>query len=673
MSSGNVRADSPAPPLGRPRLGHEKGAVTSAFVPAMAPAVQQGSFADVPFVNAYEAPDAPAFSRRNRDGTWRDVTCAEFAADVVAVAKGLIAHGMRPGARLAIVSRTRYEWTLLDFAAWAAGLITVPVHPDAPPEQAAAILRDAGVSACAVEGGAEARTLAAIRHELPDLAHLWQLTALAANETSAIGQIAAAGRGLPDSVVAERRALLSPWLAATLAYTAGTTGEPKGCVLTHANLFAQVDNAVALLRPAFSSGPDEPSGALLFLPLAHALGRVAALACVRARVRLGHAPDEGTDDLRADLAGFRPTFLFAAPHVLGRVFVAGRAAAETSVRGGAFFERAARVARRYGAAAEAGKRGAAAGPGLGLRAARSLYDPLVYRRLREAFGGRLGHVVCGGAPLGRGLRVFFEGAGVSVHESYGLTEATAVATITPPGAPRAGTAGWPLPGLAVGIAPDGEVLVRGPQVFSGYWDGERRDVVRVAGAGGWFATGDVGALDADGYLTVAGRKADLLATTDGRRVAPGPVEAALRADPLVSQCVVVGEGRPFPAALVTLDPDGLARWAATVGRRPLPAGEAARDPEVLRYLQRLVDEVSEVSEVSEPGGAGEAGHVGGAGGRVSSGVPLGAFRVLARDFTVASGHLTPCGTVRRAAVLRDLADEVGRLYRPGPGPGGAAG
>ncbi|MDT0346678.1 AMP-dependent synthetase/ligase [Streptomyces litchfieldiae] len=640
MSRTNVRATAPPPRPVRPELTREKGVVVGASVPALAPVVEQGSLADVPFVNAYEAPDAVAISRRNPDGTWRDITCAEFAAEVLTVAKGLIAHGLRPGDRLAIMSRTRYEWTLLDFAAWAAGLITVPVYPTSSPHQVGWILRDAGVRACAVEGVQEARTLSALRPDLPELEHLWQLTAMSGSESSAIGQISAAGHEIPDAAVTERRALLAPWRAATMIYTSGTTGEPKGCVITHGNLFAEVDNAIELLYPVFRSLTDEPASSLLFLPLAHVLGRVVALGCVRARVRLGHAPSIQTDDLLGDLAGFRPTFLFAIPYLLEKVFNTGRATAEKMGRAGSF-DRAARVARKYGAAAEARQHGTATGPGLGLRAARTLYDPLVYRRIRAALGGKLQHIVCGGSPLGRRLGTFFEGAGVSIYEGYGLTETTAAATVTAPNAPRIGTVGWPLPGTEVRIAADGEILLRGPTVFGGYWDSGRGEVTPATDPDGWLATGDLGSLDEDGYLTITGRKKDLIITSGGKNVAPGPLEDALRAHPLISQCLVVGDNRPYLAALLTLDPDGLAHWQQVTDRRHVPVAELIADPELLRHLQRALDEANSL---------------------VSTAESIRAFRVLPRDFTEDAGHLTPSMKLRRAAVLRDLAAVVDELY-----------
>ncbi len=640
MSDTHVQATTASPSVVRPQLSIENGRVTQAYVPAFASPIEEGSLADIPFFNARHAPDDVVLSRKERDGSWRDVSCAEFASEVLSVAKGLIAHGLKPGDRLAIMSRTRYEWTLLDFAAWAAGLITVPIYPTSSSQQVAWILRDAEVRACVVEGVEEARTLISLRNELPDLEHLWQLTAFSGGERSAIAHIAAAGRSVPDSAVAERRALLAPWLAATLIYTSGTTGDPKGCVITHGNLFAEVDNAIELLYPIFREVTDEPASTLLFLPLAHVLGRIVAIGCVRARVRLGHAPSIRTEDLLADLAGFQPTFLFAIPYLLEKVYNTGRAMAEKMGRASSF-DRAARIARRYGAAAEAEQHGTGSGPGLALRATRSLYDALVYRRVRAALGGRVRQVVCGGSPLGGRLSAFYEGAGIAVYEGYGLTETTAAATITPPNAQRMGTVGWPLPGTTVRIAPDGEVLLRGAQVFSGYWDAERREVVPATDPDGWLATGDLGTLDEDGYLAITGRKKDLIITSGGKNVAPAPLEDCLRAHPLVSQCLVIGDNRPYLTALITLDPDGLAHWRQVSGRLHDPIERLVGEPDLLRHLQRAVDDANVL---------------------VSTPESIRRFRVLPRDFTIDSGYLTPSLKLRRAAVLRDYADEVARLY-----------
>ena len=462
----------PAGPLPAPLLTLDGGRVTGAATPPAAPPPSSGSLAELPFRNAAQAPREILFGRREPEalgagagGTarWRDVSCAEFAAEVLALAKGLIAHGLRPGDRLGIMCRPRYEWTLVDFAAWAAGLITVPVYHTASPDQASWVLSDSGARACVAEGVREARTVTAVRARLPALEHLWQLTAISANRNSAIGQISADGRGVPDEAVAERRAALSPRTAATLIYTSGTTGVPRGCVLTHGNLLAEVDAALEALGPVFADpAPGERPSTLLFLPPAHVLGRIVALGCVRARIRLGHAPSLRTEDLLADLASFRPTFLFAIPYLLEKVFNGARARAEELGKASSF-DRAARVARRYGAAAEARQHGAAHGPGLGLRAARSLYDTLVYRRVRAALGGRVRYVICGGSPLGRRLGTFYEGAGVSVIEGYGLTETGAAVTVTPPEAPRIGTSAGRCPAPRCGSRPTGRCWCAAPR------------------------------------------------------------------------------------------------------------------------------------------------------------------------------------------------------------------
>lgn len=651
--------ETTATPRNTPELHRVRGRVVAAATPPPGPPPERGSLADIPYVNALADPDRPLLSRRGTDGSWRDVNALTFADEVTALAKGLVAHGLRPGDRLAVMSRTRYEWTLLDFAAWAAGLVTVPIYPESSAEQLSWMLHDSGARACVVEGAEETRRLSAVRQELAGVEHVWQLTALGAGQGGVLGQIAAAGRQLPDRVVIENRERLAPEHAATLVYTSGTTGLIKGCVLTHGNLQAELDGAMELFAPVFhpdpgSDGAEEgPASTLLFLPMAHVLGRVAALACVKARVRLGHSSGLGAAELTADLAAFRPTFLFAVPHLLEKVFNTARASAETAGRASAF-DRAARIARRFGAAGAAGEAGGAgeagagggageARPGMGLRAARSLYEPLVYRRIRERLGGRLRHVVCGGAPLSRRLATFFEGIGVGVHEGYGLTETSAAATVNAPGACRLGTVGRPLPGTAVRIARDGEVLVRGAQVFAGYWDGEYGRVVPGTDAEGWFATGDLGALDEDGFLTVVGRQRDLIITASGRTVPPEPVEEALRAHPLVGHCLVVGDQLPYLTALITLDPDGLAHWRVTRDRPRTPLSRLVRDPELL-------------ADVAEAVAA--AGHA------VPEGESIRRFRVLPQDFTVDAGQLTPSLKVRRSAVLHDYADVLDELYAP---------
>ncbi|WTJ99765.1 AMP-dependent synthetase/ligase [Streptomyces niveus] len=631
-----AEADASLPPLAHvePEKLWVDGVVRQVSVPALVPPTPDGSLADIPFDNAQDAPDEAVLSRKEPDGRWRDVTAAAFADEVRAVAKGLIAEGLRPGDRLAIMARTTYEWTLLDFAAWAAGLVTVPVYPTSSAFQTRWILQDSGAVACAVESAEQARLVSHERRQLPDLAHLWTF------DTGAVDALRAAGAEVPDEELDARRAALSPASLATLVYTSGTTGSPKGCVLTHANFFAEVDNCIELLHPVFKSVSSEPASTLLFLPLSHIFGRMVAVGCLRARVRLGHAPSLRTDDLIADLAGFRPTFLLAIPYVLEKVFNTGRATAEKMGRA-ASFDRAARIARRYGRAVEAAAAGTGPGPALPLRAARALYDPLVYRRIRAALGGKVVQAICGGSPLGGSLAAFYAGAGITIFEGYGLTETTAAATVTPPLKPRLGTVGWPLPGTSVRIADDGEVLLRGGQVFVGYWDLARGEPVPALDEG-WFATGDLGALDDDGYLTITGRKKDILITSAGKNVAPAPLEDWLRAHPLIGQCLVLGDNRPYVTALLTLEPDGLAHWCQMRKKEHLTREELVTDEDLLAALQRAVDEANRL---------------------VSRAESIRRFRVLPGSFTEASGQLTPSLKVRRAAVIEDFAAEIEELYR----------
>ncbi|RKT05217.1 long-chain acyl-CoA synthetase [Streptomyces sp. 3211.6] len=616
--------DAAEPELVEPVKTIVAGVVREVAVPALAVAPAGGSLGDLPFLNALEAPGEPVLARKERDGTWRDVTAAEFAAEVLAVAKGLIAEGLAEGDRLAIMARTTYEWTLLDFAGWAAGLVTVPIYPTSSALQARWIIHDSGAVACAVEDTVQARLISAERAHLPGLAHLWEF------DTGAIARLVKAGEHLPDAIVQARRAARTPESYATLVYTSGTTGQPKGCTLTHGNFFAEVDNAVALLHPVFDSVSKDPASTLLFLPLSHVFGRMVAVGCLRARVKLAHAPSIKTEDLLADLAGFRPTFLLAIPYVLEKVHNTARATAERMGRA-ASFDRAARIAQRFGEATAAG-----APPGLALRAARALYDPLVYRRIRAALGGRVRYILSGGSPLGRRLAAFYTGAGIEVFEGYGLTETTAAATVTPPLRPRLGTVGWPLPGTAVRIADDGEVLLRGGHVFAGYWN------VSAQPAGEWLATGDIGELDADGYLTITGRKKDLIITSGGKNVAPAPLEDWLRAHPLVGQCMVIGDNRPYIAALITLEPEGLAHWRQMHKKQDVPVRELVTDPELLEELQRAVDEANKL---------------------VSRAESIRRFAVLAGEFTEERGHLTPSMKLKRGAVARDYEADIEALYR----------
>ncbi|MEV0218483.1 AMP-dependent synthetase/ligase [Streptomyces sp. NPDC050704] len=627
-------SDHPQLVIPEPEVRRLDGVVREVSVaPLVRPVTSYTSLGDIPFENLEQAPDDPVLSRKAPDGRWTDVTAAEFAEQVLAVAKGLIAEGLMPGDRLAIMARTTYEWSLLDFAAWAAGLVTVPIYPTSSVFQTRWILQDSGAVALAVEHVGQAAALGPERDRLPDVRHMWVF------EKGHMDRLAELGRDVPDGEVEVRRGVLGPDSLATIMYTSGTTGRPKGCALTHGNFFAEVDNAVELLHPVFKSTFKEPAATLLYLPLSHVFGRMVSVACMRARVRLGHAPSIRTEELLADLAGFSPTFLLAIPYVLEKVYNTGRATAERMGRA-ASFDRAARIARRYGEALEAEQHGTGPGPGTKLKAARALYDPLVYRRIRAALGGKVRQVVCGGSPLGRRLASFYAGAGIQVYEGYGLTESTAAATVTHPRRPRLGTVGWPLPGTRVRIAQDGEILLSGPQVFRGYWDPQAGGVV-PADQEGWFATGDIGELDDDGYLTITGRKKDILITTSGKNVAPAPLEDWLRAHPLINQCVVIGDNRPYVTALITLDAEGMDHWCRMTGKSDVPIATLVTDPDLLGILQRAVDDANRL---------------------VSRAESIRAFTVLPVNFTETAGHLTPTMKLRRAVVTREFAREIEELY-----------
>ncbi|WP_406332116.1 AMP-dependent synthetase/ligase [Streptomyces sp. NBC_00203] len=622
------------PVLVEPETRRLDGSVREVSMPPFAPPVTHGSLADLPFDNASAAPGAVVLSRKTRDGGgWTDVTAAEFAAQVLAVAKGLIAEGLAPGDRIAIMARTTYEWTLLDFAAWAAGLVTVPVYPTSSVFQVRWILQDSGAVALVTETVAQASALGPERERLPDLRHMWVI------EKGHVERLAELGEQVPDQEVEIRRGMLLPDTLATLIYTSGTTGRPKGCALTHGNFFAEVDNAIELLHPVFKADSGDDVSVLLFLPMSHVFGRMVAIACVRARVRLGHAPSLKADDLLPDLASFRPTCLLAIPYMLEKIFNTARARAESGGRA-ASFDRAAGVAIRYGEAMEARQTGTGPGPGRALKTARAFYDPLVYRRIRNAMGGRVRNAICGGSPLGRRLAAFYAGAGVEIYEGYGLTETTGAATVTPPLKPRLGTVGWPMPGTRVRIAADGEILLAGDQILRGYWDPQAGGVVPAA-PDGWLATGDIGALDDDGYLTITGRKKELLITSGGKSVAPAPMENWLRSHPLISQCMLLGDARPYVTALITLDLDGTAHWRQMNGKHSVPAELLVDDHELRAILQRAVDEANKL--VSRP-------------------ESIRRFAILPVDFTEEAGHLTPSMKLRREAVMRDFEREVEGLY-----------
>ncbi|MDF9816544.1 long-chain fatty acid--CoA ligase [Streptomyces sp. SPB162] len=601
-------------------------------VPPMATAPQVGGLADAVFNNAADHPDQVVLGRRT-DGHWQDVTALEFRDEVVAVAKGLLANGVRFGDRVGIMSRTRYEWTVFDFALWTIGAQPVPVYPTSSLDQVRWMLQDSGAVACVVEHEDHAMTIGAAVDELPRLSRLWQLDA------GCVEEIAAAGAHIGDEVIDRHRLAVTPDATATVIYTSGTTGRPKGCVLSHGNFMAETDNVVARWEPVFANKPGEEQSTLLFLPLAHVFGRMVEVACVRHRIRLGHQPSMTAADLLPDLAVFRPTFVLAVPYVFEKVFQAARRKAEASGKLGPF-DKSVEIAVRYAEAMEAKAFGTGHGPSAALRMQHQIYDKLVYSKVRDALGGRVRHAISGGSAMERRLGLFFSGAGVTIYEGYGLTETTAAATANPPEQTRFGTVGLPVPGTTVHIAEDGEIWLSGGQVFQGYLNNPQA-TAEVLGDG-WLATGDIGALDDEGYLTITGRKKEILVTSGGKSVSPTVLEDRVRSHPLIAQCVAVGNNRPFIAALVTLDPEAVGHWLTMRGKPRLPDEELVHDPDLETEIRRAVVAANTL---------------------VSQAESIRTFRILAAQFSEERGLLTPSLKLKRRAIEKAFPEEIEALYR----------
>jgi long-chain acyl-CoA synthetase len=630
----------------------------------MAIVAESANLTDVVFTRADSEPAAIILRRRTCEGAWRDVTAREFRDDVASLARGIAAAGIEPGDRVGLISRTRYEWTLIDYAIWAAGAVTVPVYETSSAEQVEWILSNSGARAVFAETAGHASTIDGFRAGLADLdLGIWKI--------SELDQLRAAGAQVSDAQLTRRRAQRRSADLATIIYTSGTTGRPKGCEITHGNLLADVRSAVAgPLREVFEMAG---SSTMLFLPLAHSFARVIQVGCMEAGIILGHWPDASR--LIQGLPEFQPTFILAVPRVFEKVYNGAQQQASASRARSRIFAAAVETAIAWSRSADhdaavgsgtagsgtagsgtasdpaadrAAGSGAAdngriasgpAGPGLRLRHA--LFERLVYARLRAAVGGKVRYAVSGGAPLGDRLGHFFRGAGLTVLEGYGLTETSAAATVNGPARNKIGTVGKPLPGVSVRIAEDGEILISGPNVFGGYWRNPDA-TADVLDADGWLRTGDTGDLDDEGFLRVTGRKKELIVTAGGKNVAPAVLEDRLRAHPLVSHSIVVGDGRPYIACLITIDAEALEHWKQRNGR-PATASLAdlADDPALVAEIQTAVDDANKA---------------------VSRAESIRRFRILRSDFTEQTGHLTPSLKVRRNVVAKDFAAEIAALY-----------
>ncbi|WP_409468401.1 AMP-dependent synthetase/ligase [Streptomyces sp. HC307] len=598
---------------------------------ALAPPV--GGLADAVFEHAQEDPLHIALGRKDESGQWRDVTAAEFRDEVLALAKGLLARGIRFGDRVAIMSRTRYEWTLFDFALWTIGAQVVPVYPTSSAEQCFWMLYDAEVTAAIVEHEDHAMTIATVIDRLPRLRRLWQLDA------GAVQELYEAGAHLDDEVVHRHRKAVTPDSVATVIYTSGTTGRPKGCVISHGNFMYEADTAINRWEPVFHSKKGDEAATLLFLPLAHVFGRMVEIAAVRGKVRFGHQPQLNAAALLPDLAAFKPTFILAVPYIFEKVFNAARRKAEREGKAGPF-KKAVDVAVRYADAVEAKAWGIGPGPSAGLRIQHQLFDKLVYSKVRDALGGRVRNAMSGGSGMDRRLGLFFAGAGVPIYEGYGLTESTAAATANPPHRTRYGTVGQPIPGMTVHIADDGEIWLHGPNVFQGYLNNPKATDETLHD--GWLATGDLGSLDEDGFLTITGRKKEILVTSGGKSVAPGLLEERVRDHPLVAQCIVVGNDRPYVAALVTLDQEAVEHWLQMRNKPQLSPAELVREQDLETEVRRAVVAANTL---------------------VSQAESIRTFRILAQPFTEEHGLLTPSLKLKRKAIENAYANEVNALYQ----------
>ncbi|MFE5601811.1 AMP-dependent synthetase/ligase [Streptomyces coelicoflavus] len=605
--------------------------------PALAPPVVPpltGGLADSLFETAARTPALPMLARPRGPGSarWDEVTAVEFRDEVVAVAKGLIASGISPGDRVAILARTRYEWTVFSYALWTVGAEVVPVYPTSSRDQVEWILRDAGCVGVLVEDEQSVMTVGSVCASLPALRHVWQLDA------GALDTLAERGAFLPFATVDSMRRIVLPDSTAVVAYTSGTSGRALGCALSHRGLAGPCDTLLAGWGHTVAP-PGEQGAVLAFLPFSHVYGLMIQSLCVRGGLLMAHEPAMTGEALSSALCSFRPTYLYAVPSVLEKIYKNFLRAAQQAGRG-ALFERAAGTARDFAAALERRRLGRGPGPGLDLRLQHALYERTVYRRLRDALGGRVGRATSGGSPLSRELSLFYEGIGVYVHDGYGLTETSGGLTMQPWGREKSGTVGQVLPGMEIRVADDGEILVRGPSLFQGYIGDEAatRGVMR----GGWLATGDLGHLDDENYLAITGRKKDIIITSGGKSVAPAALEQRLRMHPLIHQAVVVGDNRPCVGALITLDPEFLAHWRAALA---LPGDAPAREA---REENALGEEIARA--------------VAAANSAVSRSESIRVFRVLPDPFDVAGGLLTPSMKLRRDEIVRTYSLEIDAMY-----------
>ncbi|KAA0022512.1 AMP-dependent synthetase/ligase [Antrihabitans cavernicola] len=590
-------------------------------VPASYTIPEDASMADSVFTHAAQSPNFVPFKVPVASGGWSNVTAAQFAEQVTAVAKGFLASGIQLGDRVAILAATRYEWVLLDYAIWTAGGCTVAIYDSSAAEQAKWILEDSGTSILIVETDGHLKTVKEVAEAAPDLRETLQINA------GAIDELIERGKDVSDDDVHTRRNQVTSSSPATLIYTSGTTGRPKGVQLTHSNLYAESAAAREALDDALTAGKQT----LMFLPLAHVFARAISVGCFDGKVTVAHSSDWGT--LPAQFQAFKPNFILSVPRVFEKVYNSAKQKAHDGGKG-KIFDNAVETAIAWSEAQDKG------GAGIALKIKHTVFDKLVYSKLKAALGGECDRAISGGGPLGARLGHFFRGAGVPIFEGYGLTESSAAVTVNTTSRQRVGSVGRPLSGHGAKLGDDGELLIKGPVVFSGYWHNE--DATADAFADGWFKTGDLGAIDEDGFVSITGRKKEIIVTAAGKNVSPGVLEDSLRADPLISQCMVVGDAQPFIGALITLDPEALPGWKE---RNGVPAdtsiGDLIKNPKLIADIDAAVAQTNTA---------------------VSKAEQIKKVRILDVDWTQETGELTPKMSLKRNVVLKQYASDVDAIY-----------
>jgi long-chain acyl-CoA synthetase len=594
---------------------------TEFSVPAVVTSPTHGSLVDHIVENAEKTPDHIALSLPRGDA-WVGMSAQQFLDEVKAVAKGIVANAVEPGERIGVMSRTRYEWTLVDYAIWYAGAVSVPVYETSSAEQIQWMLSDSGSVAVFLESEKNKKTFDEVAVDIPTVTRVWVF------DDGIIDQLKEDGRNVSDADLEARRGTLTPDSVATIIYTSGTTGRPKGCTLTHRNFMFEVDNVVNGLPDVFLT---PGSSTLLFLPVAHVFGRAIQLGCIRAGVRLGHSAD--IKQLLPGMQSFQPTFLLAVPRVFEKIYNSSQQKAVADGKG-KIFDSAAQVAIDYSTSLDEG------GPGIVLKLKHAVFDKLVYSKLRHAMGGQMRWAVSGGAPLGARLGHFFRGINVTILEGYGLTETSAATTVNRADAIRIGTVGQPLPGAKVKVAADGELMLGGDQIFIGYWNNPTATAEAIE-PDGWFHSGDIGEIDDDGFVRITGRKKELIVTAAGKNVAPAVLEDRLRANWLVSQCMVVGDGQPFIAALITIDPEAFPAWAKQNDKGAATVADLVNDPDLTTAIQLAVDDANKA---------------------VSHAEAIKKFAILPVDWTEEGGQITPSLKLKRNVVMNEFATDVAALY-----------